>query len=333
MDHILSMVALQKQAIVSILLIFCTCSVHSQQGIAQPPKLIVRRRILIPNWNNKFQTGVKQIDSSMNNFKNLGPLARAVNDQLKTRTPRLLNYRQVFSNERRELLDYHTKEPFNSLQQPSQSRYPSAFRYQWQPQSLEKNFNVYQKFVPATWWNARPDINKFRTPRFGPNASLSQAIRNIPYVAGRSVQRQSPTKWPFIVGTFDNPENLIRIPFQRDFLTHSENGNQLMKGVVGPLDLTKNFPLKYTIGGSNSNSLNLESRADDGPLDNGVVFENSFEKRGPLQPGEREKIYYDGKVFKRTRTKIRGDTNDKNLSSLRQDFHKFLSSPSYMYTH
>lgn len=304
---------------------------HSQQDSAQTPKVIVHRRILIPNWNNKFETGVKQIDSSMKNFKNLGPLARAVNDQLKTRTPRLLNYRQVFSNEGRNLLDYHIKEPFNSLQQPFPSLYPPAFRYQWQPQSFEKNFNVYQKFVPATWSNARADISKFRTPRFGPNARLSQAIRNIPFVSGRAVQRQSPAKWPFIVGTFDNPENLIRIPFQRDFLTHSENENQLMKGVVGPLDLTKNLPLKYRIGGSNSNSLNLESRADDSPLDNGVVFENSFEKRGPLQPGETERVYYDGKIFRRTRTKIRGDMNDRNLSSLRQDFHKFLSS--YMYTH
>lgn len=330
------MVASHELEIVSILLIFWTCSVHSQQGIAQTPKLIIRRRILIPNWNDKFETGLKQIhaDSSIKNFKNLGPLARAVNDQLKTRTPRLLNYRRDFSNERRNLLNYRIMEPLNSLQQPFPSLYSHVFGYQRQPLTFEKNSisNVYQNFVPATWSNARADISNFRTSKFGQNARLSQAIRNIPFVAGRTVQKQSPTKWPFIVGTFDNPENLIRIPFQRDFLTHSENGNQLMKGVVGPLDLAKNVPMKYRLGGTNSNRLNLESRVDDSPLDNGVVFENSFEKRRPLQPGERERVYYDGKIFRRTRTKIRGDMNDKNLSSLRQDFHKFLSSPSYMYT-
>lgn len=152
------MVASHNQAIFSFLLIFWTCSVHSQQGIGQTPKLIVRRRILFPNWNNKFETGVKQIhvDSSMKNFKNLGPLARAVNDQLKTMTPRLLNYRRGFLNERRNFLN---------LQQPSQSLYPHVFGYQRQPLTFEKNSisNVYQNFVPSTWSNARADISKFRT--------------------------------------------------------------------------------------------------------------------------------------------------------------------------
>lgn len=51
-----------------------------------------------------------------------------------------------------------------------------------------------------------------------------------------------------------------------------------MKGVVGLLDLVKNVLMKYWFGGLNSNSLNLELRVDDSFLDNGVVFENSFEK-------------------------------------------------------
>lgn len=87
-----------------------------------------------------------------------------------------------------------------------------------------------------------------------------------------------------------------------------------MKGVVGLLDLIKNLLLKYWFGGLNSNSLNLELRVDDSFLDNGVVFENRFEKCGFFLLGERERVYYDGKIFRRIRIKICGDMNDKNLS-------------------
>jgi hypothetical protein len=130
-----------------------------------------------------------------------------------------------------------------------------------------------------------------------------------------------------VVGTFDSPQNFIRIPFQKDFLIHNDDsGKRPRKESIVPLKLpflsTKQDPNFLR---SDINSINFDADGN-GPLENGIVFEDSLKKLGPLLPGETEKVYYDGKVYKKIRLNKNKNFNNRDLILLQRDFQRFLSS-------
>ena len=321
--------AIQRTFLSFLLLIFL-CGVQAQSDF-QNQKIIVRRRVIIPNWNDRFQTGLQQ--TNLGRYKSLGPLARAISDQLKTNNPVLLNSRQVYLNTRTNSLDS------TLLGASLYSTDPQIKRQPYEVSGRDTISDVYQLFTPESNPRLRtstrpqdvPSFPQFRLPTLNSRARLSQAIRNIrvPFVTGIQPPQRSPTKWPYIVGNFEKPENFIRIPLKRDFLVENGKARQHLNKVDGSLDFPNYMPMKFGggVANLNSNNLNLDSGADVSPLDNGVVYENSFQRSGPLQHDERERVYYDGRVFKKIRTKSNHDLKENSLNYLHEDFQRFLSLP------
>lgn len=314
------------QILLCLLLSVLRFYVHAERS-PDITDLVIRRRIIIPKWIRNNQRDAIGLNLG-GNPKNLGPLAKAMIDQMRAGDPILLNSRRVFINDGESLAKSLEKFPNPSL-------YPFSNVPLTRAGSLpvwNAIPNSYPLFTPPTTRRLQKyrQIDPHRLqiqPTSGQKAMLRHVVRNIPYI-NRTVRRKTSTKWPFVVGTFDSPQKFIRIPFQKDFLVHDgESRKQLTQNTLVPLKPpVLSMKQDFDFLRSNTNSINFDAGRNV-PLDNGIVFENSFNRLGPLLPGEKERVYYDGKIYKKMRHNWNDELSKRDLVFLQQDFQRFLSSP------